>query len=301
MKCKMNRNFVSFSDDEDDDFGPGAYAVSGISRTPRQGVSSSQRPLSLQFDDDTVSSAVTFDLPPAPPRKQWCKGHWIIPMILVCGFTVTVAVLYATSGNHEDEGTPVPLEGISPCDAPVMSPNPFIQCECQGIITEVSDVVRDMYESLKTSVLKSHIDSGMEISSCHPVNKALLWTAVDIVNGSDNDSSGINRILNRFVLALTYASMGGETWKNKSGWLSFHLSECLWYGVGCAENGVSITSLTLPGNNVEGSLVSAMSLLPALQTLNLTDNSINGMIPEELWGMPTLGKYHIFRCSLKCV
>ncbi len=97
-----------------------------------------------------------------------------------------------------------------------------------------------------------------------------------------DDVTGITKLDCQALLAL-YAATGGPQWTTKTGW-AVTKTPCSWFGVGCTGN--RVTSLILeqspndPGNNLSGSLPSALGNLTALQTLDLASGELTGGIPN---------------------
>ncbi len=81
----------------------------------------------------------------------------------------------------------------------------------------------------------------------------------------------------RAALVELHESTGGSSWTDASGWLGTAGTECSWHGVQCEEG--HVTGLDLPGNNVHGPLPTALTRLPFLRWLHLTDNALVGPIP----------------------
>lgn len=77
------------------------------------------------------------------------------------------------------------------------------------------------------------------------------------------------------ILARFYEVNGGETWTNNTNWLQTGVAE--WFGVKVAND--RIVEISLPDNNVTGSLVPDIMELNALNTLNLSNNKLTG-IPD---------------------
>jgi hypothetical protein len=63
----------------------------------------------------------------------------------------------------------------------------------------------------------------------------------------------------------------------KKRWLSW-TNECDWYGIVCDQQGL-VTQISLPKNGLQGSLVSELSFLGRLTTLNLRENELGGTLP----------------------
>jgi Leucine-rich repeat (LRR) protein len=87
------------------------------------------------------------------------------------------------------------------------------------------------------------------------------------------------------VLRSIFKETEGSGWKNSSGWLS-DTSPCNWFGVVCS--GDSVVELNLPDNNLRGVIPQEISLLTNLKTLNLEFNHLSGRIPPELGNLSKL-------------
>jgi hypothetical protein len=114
------------------------------------------------------------------------------------------------------------------------------------------------------------------------------------------------RTQQRFVLATFYFATGGdETWSDNSNWLSYNVSECLWFfqfdpsffnydklvqiTTPCGMDGNGrYQNLILYENGLRGELPPKLSLLSSLQLINLTANSLEGNIPGHLSSLETL-------------
>jgi hypothetical protein len=86
------------------------------------------------------------------------------------------------------------------------------------------------------------------------------------------------------VLVDLYQSTNGDSWTNNAGWL-FAETPCTWYGVTCGGEPAQVTNISLPANNLSGSLPDSLSNLSALNTLLLNDNQLGDHIvalPETL-------------------
>jgi len=78
------------------------------------------------------------------------------------------------------------------------------------------------------------------------------------------------------TLETLYNHTGGPFWAQNEGWLASS-DPCQWDGVHCSSQ--EITHLTLPKNNLSGSLPSMLSSLHHLQDLDLSANHLKGEIP----------------------
>ncbi|CAI5510817.1 unnamed protein product [Closterium sp. Naga37s-1] len=64
-------------------------------------------------------------------------------------------------------------------------------------------------------------------------------------------------------------------------------SSATWLGVGCSADG-QVTSLTIPSQNLNGTISVSLARLPALEMLQLPDNNLEGSLPAELAQLPAL-------------
>jgi hypothetical protein len=97
----------------------------------------------------------------------------------------------------------------------------------------------------------------------------------------------------RNVLTALYTSTAGANWFNKTNWNDGTGTECTWAGVTCNGGNANVIGITLPGNNLVGTLPSTLKNLTALQTLIINDNKIGGSIPS-LTGMTALQTFHLY-------
>lgn len=87
------------------------------------------------------------------------------------------------------------------------------------------------------------------------------------------------------ALAPVFERTAGTAWLRKSGWLA-KPAVCQWEGVQC-EGGIPV-GLTLPANNLVGSLPASLGNLSTLQTLDLSDNQLRGAIPAAFGNLGPL-------------
>jgi hypothetical protein len=76
------------------------------------------------------------------------------------------------------------------------------------------------------------------------------------------------------ILKLFYNSAGGATWKRRTNWMSEKLSVCEWFGVTCNEQR-NVASLSLPSNNLVGTVTPYIFALKYMRVLKLSDNKID--------------------------
>jgi hypothetical protein len=215
-----------------------------------------------------------------------------LAVLILGGVIVALVVLLLpgdkdTSASSGGEETP---PSVDRCE--IFNPNdPFVQCELCSQPVRFSGAVQDTYNSLKAfKGLAEYLDSDMQIESCTPANLALVWLASEVTDVVTQDRfyTKYESVPSRFLLAFLYFAWNGGQWKGNKNWLSTN-SECDWFGVDCNEQG-KIESLSLPQNNMTGSLESRLGLLRDIKILSLDYNNINGSIPLQLWNLSLLGE-----------
>ncbi|MEN8218230.1 MAG: leucine-rich repeat domain-containing protein [Pseudomonadota bacterium] len=87
------------------------------------------------------------------------------------------------------------------------------------------------------------------------------------------------------ALVALYNSTNGDDWYNKKLWLKKNKA-CRWNGVECS--GGHVSELSLPDNNLIGSIPSELGNLTNLKSLWLNSNSLTGSIPSELGNLTNL-------------
>lgn len=293
---EQDHEHPALSSDDDDELGPGAYAVTRDGSAsdvfledledPNE-LPSSMLPLDTiynMYDEPAADNDDTKDEKPFFTRRKKCMLAAFLLCCIVAGIVLAVML---SRGRRETKSVLVPEDTTcltSPSD-------PFSHCNLCGqrIIVELDESLRTVYDSLvKSPELRNHLDEAgdIDIHSCSPVNKALIWIALEL----EEAIFPVERVINRFALALFYASMGGKDWKNQDKWLS-SAHECDWHGVGCNRRHNSIISIDLHSNDLDGTLENTrLGLLTNLRSIDLTNNDIKGSIPSSIFRFPALGK-----------
>jgi hypothetical protein len=132
--------------------------------------------------------------------------------------------------------------------------------------------------------LLQKVSADSVITTGAPQNLALNW----ILYGDDQRASVHDtHLIQRYVLAVIYYSLGGEKWPFASSWLSGTSSECEYPGVACNDNGV-ITTIALVASGLTGSIPKEIGLLDDLNFLDFSNNKIGGVIPIQLANLEEL-------------
>jgi Leucine-rich repeat (LRR) protein len=87
------------------------------------------------------------------------------------------------------------------------------------------------------------------------------------------------------ALVALYNSTDGSNWANNTGWLTTD-TPCNWFGVTCSLG--YVYSLSLPSNQLTGTVPTELSSLANLGTLDLASNHLTGTVPTELSNLASL-------------
>jgi Leucine rich repeat N-terminal domain len=106
----------------------------------------------------------------------------------------------------------------------------------------------------------------------------IVAAALGLALGAASSDAAIPASERAALLAL-YNSTNGANWTVRTNWNSAAGSECTWYGVTCSAGDANVTEITLPGNNLVGSIPS-LTGLTALQRFAVNQNQLTGSIPS---------------------
>ena len=150
----------------------------------------------------------------------------------------------------------------------VVAPQTF----AQGITVDITGTVNGTEQTIHKQTQKSITVTRSVISS---------FAAVD--TDAELEPEGPT---DRDVLIALYDATNGDNWTNNTNWCTdAPLSE--WYGVSVDSEG-RVTELSLPGNNLVGSIPVELGNLSNLTYLNLNKNQLTGNIPVELGNLSQL-------------
>lgn len=298
--------------DSDEDEIPGAYAVSRVSETappindvwdPTERMHDSplfvDEPQSddvLQTEPDSIEESeiphVSCDLIEAPDIKPRRSRRWLILILfaLIAIGAIGGVIGYLLMRKKGTSGSSATSTSDDDDDEDCQSTqDPFRQCECFGQIQVTDTSISDEYYSLTTSSeLNEFVGLGISIESCSPENLALVWLATEMAAANEASQAVIDKkVLDRLVMAHVFETLGGRDWTERAKWMSSS-SVCDWFGISCDGDG-NIVMLSLPKNQLQGSLDSRLGLLQNLTTLQLSENDITGSIPLDVWSLPSLG------------
>jgi len=221
---------------------------------------------------------------PVDKFKDWRRWICLGAAVMLIAGAITVPILFSMRDdgvngemNSTVSITPQPTPNLSPTPAPT----PYV--------VGLRDFTLQAMENPES-----------------PQSKAYTWLRNDpkLANYSEAKRE------QRMALATFYYATDGNDWIVDQNWLSYNVDECEWFSkfnfIGekdeiinyvdynhfeifgslagekqCSDNGKYL-ELVLPNNNLAGSLPQEISLLSALQRIELSGNSIDGSLPTGL-------------------
>ncbi|MGA7303428.1 MAG: T9SS type A sorting domain-containing protein [Rhodothermales bacterium] len=121
---------------------------------------------------------------------------------------------------------------------------------------------------------------------CEPTDAAIQnWlqgiqtvslSGLDCVSGSFETDS--------LALVAFYDSLGGPGWTDNTGWLTDSLAN--WTGITVSSG--RVTQIILNANGLSGRIPSAIGDLTNLKILSISNDSLGGTIPPEIWNLTNL-------------
>ncbi|MAY54900.1 MAG: hypothetical protein CMQ37_03435, partial [Gammaproteobacteria bacterium] len=128
------------------------------------------------------------------------------------------------------------------------------------------------------SVSGNHTEERCRQSDKRRVNSVAL--ALSLFLGLTFNSIAAAQTDTRTALQAVYNSTGGANWVNSSGWLGEAGTECDWFGVQCDQQG-ALTGLNLSNNNLTGVLPDELWSTTTLQSLSVNSNNLSGDFPDS--------------------
>lgn len=151
------------------------------------------------------------------------------------------------SGGEPGDATPVPTPSpnrpggddtfvptVSPDGgSPVPAPTPPTVQQCQE--RDRTQVLMEVITN-ETNLQESDLDDNST-----PTGQAFEW-----LDGFDEDTDPCTypTVVSRFAMAVFFFATGGESWKDRTGWLSPQ-PECEWYQVSCDDDDGLVTGIAL--------------------------------------------------------
>mmetsp|Transcript_3244 Transcript_3244/g.5892 ORF Transcript_3244/g.5892 Transcript_3244/m.5892 type:complete len:750 (+) Transcript_3244:246-2495(+) len=161
---------------------------------------------------------------------------------------------------------------------PQIHTSPIVECYCSGKISGLPDVVSRRYSEFLHVLVENDVlvAPPIQTNCTDPRNLALLWL-------SESETPASKSIIRKYVLAVLFHALNGLDWNINLFWLS-SADVCDYHGVFC-DDGVLISSISLPDNSLNGFIPSELQHLPALSFINFSYNDIVGEIPADLFGI----------------
>jgi len=102
----------------------------------------------------------------------------------------------------------------------------------------------------------------------------------------------------REALIALYNATNGDSWNRNENWKTGGVfsppgTENTWAGITCDAANTTIIRISLPSNNLNGTIPVEIGNFSNLDDLNLTNNPLSGSIPPEIGNLTNL---RVFRC-----
>ena len=218
-------------------------------------------------------------------RRNLIIGGFLLIVVVACA-GIVVGVMFGGGGVGGDSSdltlvpTPSPtgLGGIGPTsNAPTLAPS----THTPSTQTPSSEITAPPFEDSIISTFVSSLPPqtlAVLQDSSSPQAQALTWLSGNTRLAEYTEE----RLLQRFVLATLYYSTNGDSWTNNLGWLS-NDDECTWNTVNplnCAAQEMRIIHLS--ERNLQGTIPWEIGLLTSLIEIDLSLNSLDGLIPSSI-------------------
>ena len=132
-----------------------------------------------------------------------------------------------------------------------------------------------------------------------PQHKSMKWISNDITTSVSSSEVARNdpaRIVQRYILgAIFYATGANTSWSNYTGWMT-SMHECEWYGIKCDFRGTHQKSNHMT-DLIDDSKDDPLQL--AVSIIDLSENMLDGFLPEELAFLSHLQELHLQSNNLK--
>jgi len=256
----------------------------------------------LEEQSDDKGNEMAFPTQIYPSKKQeFCKNYgWkFFYGILGCTF-MTLLIVYITTWARIRNERPNPQVDSAPF-SPTNSPTMWEKGDplSRYYLDDIRDITND--PATLNDILS-------------PQYKAVSWlnNSLGLSLRKNPDNLPSSRVMKeKYILVTLFYSTAGPLWNNyiKGGsrWLSqFEDDVCTWDGILCQQsrplledNDSSIIfSISLPRNNLRGTLPNELSALEGLRSLMLFSNGITGSIPESYGSLKDLISLELYENKL---
>lgn len=219
-------------------------------------------------------------------------------IILAVAFAILIAIVVGQSVGQanrdasknvgvEPVPTPAPIHNLPPHRDPL--PDPEVQQPDEGRDpdTFTHDLVSSllMHFGILDITKLADSTSPQRLAVNYLVGSTLSETKLDRDHMRIEDweqKPELRSLVELYSLAVLYHSTAGEEWLQDTRWLQPDLHDaCAWYGVKCGA-GNAVTQLQLPANGLIGDLPTEIQYLKSLTTLDLSNNELNGVLPQAI-------------------
>ena len=134
--------------------------------------------------------------------------------------------------------------------------------------------------------------AGNDLGGCIPNTLGDTWSSDLSEIGLTFCASRASDPADRAVLEAFYTATGGPNWSTSTNWLS-DKPMGLWYGVATDSDG-RLIGLSLPSNQLSGSIPANLGNLSNLEFLSLAGNQLGGSIPPDLGNLTNLTRLYLY-------
>lgn len=232
------------------------------------------RPLSIPEDNDEPDE-----------EKDVPKGT-VVPIWLCIPLVAAVSYLGASSVAAPPGGYP-PALGFNPA-APTSNALPSLP------IPDAAPCV----QSAECGYIMGAIDPALPPKTRDLINipgTCQNWSREWLRTGKDIMEFQVERIRQRFAMALMYCEFNGDNWLQGDLWVS-DLHECDWYtmiGVDPCSRFEEYQIIRNYGQQMRGTLPPEISMLSTLWEITLSDNLLSGTIPTDFIKLSELDTFSL--------
>lgn len=218
-------------------------------------------------------------------RKIRQRRFAITTFLVLAMISLIVGGICGSGKCSTTQTSPIPgptgVPSASPSYSPTLPPA-VVQARSDEILAKLRSISFSS-AAIEFSTNRT-IENGNQPS---PVELAIEWL-ID-VDEMRVEASDVQRLVQRYVLALVFFQMGeplrSDQTDDRSSWLA-NVDECAWVDVSCL-NG-TITSLQLEDGGLQGEIPEDIGLLTELTLLSMFRNNIAGTLPTSVGNLGNL-------------
>jgi len=211
---------------------------------------------------------------PSSEEREEPKGTVIpIPMML------TVAVVASVMGASAMSG---PSPAQSPVSPNVVPTNPTGKKTLPAVEPPKLPCIQDP-ACQKINFALNPVAPPSTMANINIPGTCQNWSREWLRTGSDIMSFQVERIRQRFAMALMYCEFNGDNWLEGDLWVS-ELHECDWYtmiGVDPCGRKEQYQIIRNHGQQMQGTIPPEISMISTLWEVTLADNLLSGSIPSN--------------------